>query len=288
MFTAVADASQVAEARRLASDCARRTGVPQARIGDVAIVVTELATNLLKHARRRAHPRRASRRRRRRRAGSAGAGSRQRHGRRRALHGGRLLHGRQPGHRPRRDRAPGRRSCGSIPVPVWAPRSWSRFLSEAPAPTSARTQLGAALAPYPGERVCGDNWAFQRDRARPHHHGGRRRRAMVSRRRAPRTSPCGAFLENADAACEDMVERMHRALAADARRRSRGRADRCGRAHRALRRRRQHLRRCWSRPRAVAAHGVAQRHGRARRPAHPRVHLRFHRRPAGDPALRRD
>ena len=50
MITAVNDASQVAEARRLVSAYARRAGVTEARIGDVAIVVTELATNLLKHA----------------------------------------------------------------------------------------------------------------------------------------------------------------------------------------------------------------------------------------------
>jgi len=50
MITAVTDASQVAEARRLVSGYARSTGVPEARVGSVAIVVTELATNLLKHA----------------------------------------------------------------------------------------------------------------------------------------------------------------------------------------------------------------------------------------------
>lgn len=50
MITAVNDASQVAEARRLVSSYARSTGVPEARVGQVAIVVTELATNLLKHA----------------------------------------------------------------------------------------------------------------------------------------------------------------------------------------------------------------------------------------------
>ena len=50
MITAVTDASQVAEARRLVAQRARLAGVTTARLGDVAIVVTELATNLLKHA----------------------------------------------------------------------------------------------------------------------------------------------------------------------------------------------------------------------------------------------
>ena len=49
MFTAVTDASHVAEARRLVGDLARRIGLPAARIDQVAIVVTELATNILKH-----------------------------------------------------------------------------------------------------------------------------------------------------------------------------------------------------------------------------------------------
>ena len=49
MFTAVADASHVAEARRLVGDLARRIGLPPVRIAQVAIVVTELATNILKH-----------------------------------------------------------------------------------------------------------------------------------------------------------------------------------------------------------------------------------------------
>ena len=50
MITAVADASQIAEARRLVSQFARGAGVAEARIAQVALVVTELATNLLKHA----------------------------------------------------------------------------------------------------------------------------------------------------------------------------------------------------------------------------------------------
>lgn len=51
MITAVADASQVAEARRLVSEVARGAGLMDARVAEIAIVVTELATNLLKHGR---------------------------------------------------------------------------------------------------------------------------------------------------------------------------------------------------------------------------------------------
>ena len=47
MFTEVSDASQIAEARRKVGELAIRVGLPQARIDEVAIVVTELGTNLL-------------------------------------------------------------------------------------------------------------------------------------------------------------------------------------------------------------------------------------------------
>ncbi|GHF44391.1 anti-sigma regulatory factor (Ser/Thr protein kinase) [Deinococcus metalli] len=46
----VTDASGVGEARRVAADIAGRLGFAEARRSDVAIVATELATNVLKHA----------------------------------------------------------------------------------------------------------------------------------------------------------------------------------------------------------------------------------------------
>ena len=49
MFTAVSDRSQVAEARRRVSDEAAKIGLPRDRIDQTDIVVTELATNLIKH-----------------------------------------------------------------------------------------------------------------------------------------------------------------------------------------------------------------------------------------------
>ena len=47
----VTDVSQVAEARRAALLLAQRCGFPEARAGQVELVVSELATNLAKHAR---------------------------------------------------------------------------------------------------------------------------------------------------------------------------------------------------------------------------------------------
>lgn len=46
----VRDASQVGDVRRLATRLARELGFDQTREGEIAIVVSELATNLLKHA----------------------------------------------------------------------------------------------------------------------------------------------------------------------------------------------------------------------------------------------
>ena len=45
----VQDASQVSEARRLAVGIARELGFGETETGQVALVVTEAATNLVKH-----------------------------------------------------------------------------------------------------------------------------------------------------------------------------------------------------------------------------------------------
>lgn len=47
----VNEASRVAEARRIASACAARLGFDDAETGRVALIATEMATNLVKHAR---------------------------------------------------------------------------------------------------------------------------------------------------------------------------------------------------------------------------------------------
>jgi anti-sigma regulatory factor (Ser/Thr protein kinase) len=46
----IAEQSQVSEARRVAMDLARRLGFSDLRVGELAIVVTEAATNMLKHS----------------------------------------------------------------------------------------------------------------------------------------------------------------------------------------------------------------------------------------------
>ena len=50
MITVVTEPSQVAHARRLVTEFALQAGLPEKRVGNLAIVVTELATNLIKPA----------------------------------------------------------------------------------------------------------------------------------------------------------------------------------------------------------------------------------------------
>jgi anti-sigma regulatory factor (Ser/Thr protein kinase) len=50
VITNVVDSSQVGAARRLASDFARKAGGDEGQVGRVAIVATEMATNIVKHA----------------------------------------------------------------------------------------------------------------------------------------------------------------------------------------------------------------------------------------------
>ena len=78
-------------------------------------------------------------------------------------------------------------------------------------PPGAQTVLGAVLAPYPGEPVCGDNWAWRDTRCGRtvmlvdgSGHGTEAARAAEL---AART-----FSQHADAACEEIVERVHHAL----------------------------------------------------------------------------
>ena len=253
MITTIADASQVAEARRLVSGHARRTGMSEARVAQVAVVVTELATNLLKHAgggqilaqrcddgegvglevlaldrgRGMADVDRCmadgyST------AGSPGNGlgavirladdvriySRTNVGSAimvRFLHDtvgggavsgvGNLTRGGDQFHH--LTDKPGGSGLGSDPGSRFGPRT---------ARGERRSLLGAAAAPYPGESVCGDQWSFCETSfgrtlavADGAGHGIEAARAA--------SLAVQVFQDHADASCEEIVERMHRALA---------------------------------------------------------------------------
>ena len=157
MITAVADPSQVAEARRLASGFAQRHGLPEPRVAQLALVVTELATNLLKHG-----------------GGGEiladsfddadGAGIEVM-----ALDRGAGMADID------RCTADGFSTAGSpgnglgaiirqsdlvqiYSRPGRGTAVMARFVTQKPRPPAA-VLLGAAVAPYPKELVCGDNWA---------------------------------------------------------------------------------------------------------------------------------
>ena len=160
MITAVTDASQVAEARRLVSGYARAAGVTEARVGDVAIVVTELATNLLKHA------------------GSGqilathcddadGAGLEVLaldRGSGMADVGRCMDDGYSTAGSPGNGLGAIARLADNVRIysrPGLGSAIMVRFLRNSSVVDVYRTQLGAVVAPYPGEQVCGDHWAFR-------------------------------------------------------------------------------------------------------------------------------
>ncbi len=209
MLAAIADPSQVAEARRRAARCAADAGVPEQRVPEVALAVTELATNLLKHG-----------------GGGMilasafddadGSGFQVL-----ALDQGR---GMTDIDRCMRDGystsgSPGT-GLGAISRMADLLRIYSRmgrgtailarFICR-PAGAEPRTQFGIAQAPFPGERLCGDAWAFAHplvgrtlllvDGAG---HGPEAARAADTATAVFRTCP--------EEPCEALVDRLHRAL----------------------------------------------------------------------------
>ncbi len=223
MITDVADASHVAQARRVVSDVARRAGMAEARIGEVAIVVTELATNLLKHG-----------------GGGQILAERSSDGdgiglEIMALDRGRGMPdvGRCMDDGYSTSGSPGtglgaiarladdvriysRPGLGSVIMArfflVGAAGAWPHRSGMGPGHDGHRTLLGAAVAPYPGEQVCGDRWSFSETAkgrtlvvADGAGHGVEAARAA--------NAVAQVFAEHADASCVELVERMHRVLA---------------------------------------------------------------------------
>jgi anti-sigma regulatory factor (Ser/Thr protein kinase) len=153
----VTDQSQVAQARRLVTEFAARTGAPEGRMGQIAITVTELATNLLKHGgggdilAEEFHDRDGSGVEIQALDSGAGMDDVGRCMRDGYSTAGSLGHGlgavaRQTDHLHIWSR-PGR---GTAII--------ARFVLQAPTGAS-KLQCGAACSPYPGELVCGDAWA---------------------------------------------------------------------------------------------------------------------------------
>jgi anti-sigma regulatory factor (Ser/Thr protein kinase) len=209
VFTAVSDRSQVAEARRRISDEAAKIGVPQDRIGQTDIVVTELATNLLKHGGGGfIHARPYDD------AGGSGLEVLAMDGGKGMADVGRCM---EDGYSTAGSPGTG---LGAIKRLTDDMRTYSRAgLGTAimarirQRPGSGRGMLvGAVLAPYPGEQVCGDNWSFRQTPGGPTllladgaGHG-------VEAARAPEAAS-QTFAANAHRTCEEIVDALHRALA---------------------------------------------------------------------------
>jgi anti-sigma regulatory factor (Ser/Thr protein kinase) len=209
MFAAVTDPSQVSEARRGATNIARRIGLAQQRIDKVAIVVTELATNLLKHGgggHIYAGP-----------CNDADGTGLEVLALDRGVGMADVSRCMQDGYSTAGSPGTGLGAIARLAdiVRIYARPSQgcaivTRFVE--PSSNNARSMLGAMLACYPGELVCGDNWAWHDGPGGPtvmlvdgSGHGIEAARAAEAAARE--------FAQHADAACEVIVERLHRALA---------------------------------------------------------------------------
>ncbi|HTI82034.1 MAG TPA: ATP-binding protein [Acetobacteraceae bacterium] len=210
MFIAVNDPSQVAEARRMIGDFASTIGLARERIDQLAIIVTELATNLVKH-------------------GSGG----HLHARQfddvegtglelLALDRGKgmsdvsrcLRDGYSTAGSPGNGLGAIGRLADSMQVysrPGFGSAIMARILLQQR--SANQMAIGAALAPYPGEKACGDNWSFVDAKAGPtlllvdgSGHG-------VEAARAAETA-VRSFIDHAEQSCEAIVDAIHRALAA--------------------------------------------------------------------------
>jgi anti-sigma regulatory factor (Ser/Thr protein kinase) len=210
MFTEVSDRSQVAEARRKVAELAARVGLAQERVDQVAIVVTELATNLLKHGGGgHIHASRCDD------AGGIGLevlaldrGSGM------ANPGRCLRDGYSTAGSPGNGLGAIARLTDTLQIYTRAGQGcvvMCRFITQ-PA-TAQQSVLGAALVPYPGEQVCGDHWTWSDTKHGPtimladgSGHGVEAARAAETAARI--------FEQNAEANCEELVGSIHRALAA--------------------------------------------------------------------------
>jgi anti-sigma regulatory factor (Ser/Thr protein kinase) len=209
MYIPVADRSHVAETRRLVCNYAREIGIAPTRVDEVAIIATELATNLVKHA---------------------GGGH---------LHvaafddaGGTGLEAlsldRGPGMDPGRCMEDGYSTSGSPGTGLGAIARFSDDLRIYSRPglgtalmvrvrrdkngTHPHADFSAVLAPYPGEDVCGDSFAFADAGLGPtvmavdgSGHGIEAARAAAA--------AIQSFSENMGNPCEEIIGKVHRALA---------------------------------------------------------------------------
>jgi len=209
VFIAVNDTSQVAEARRMIGGFASTIGLARERIDQLAIIVTELATNLVKHGSGgHIHARQFD--------DAEGSGLELI-----ALDRGRgmfdvnrcLRDGYSTAGSPGNGLGAIERLADSMQVytrPGLGSAIMARVLLRQH--STNRMAIGAVLAPYPGEKACGDHWSYVVAKAGPtlllvdgSGHG-------VEAARAAETA-VRSFIDHAERPCEAIVDAIHRALA---------------------------------------------------------------------------
>jgi anti-sigma regulatory factor (Ser/Thr protein kinase) len=208
MIARVADPSEVSAARRAATDLARASGFDETATGRIAIVATEMATNLLKHAS----------------AGEIIVGNfADRDGAGLELLaldkgpgiadlGVALADGYSTAGSPGTGLGAVRRQCDQFAIwsrPGLGTAAVARFQRHGP---SGSVALGAIVEPYPGETVAGDGWAFGAAASGPtllmvdgSGHGPLATRAAEAATKA--------FQGNLDRECKRLMEDIHRGLA---------------------------------------------------------------------------
>jgi anti-sigma regulatory factor (Ser/Thr protein kinase) len=213
VITNIADPSHIGEARRSAAEIARKAGGNEAQLGRIALVATEMATNVVKHA-----------------AGAGGSLVIDRFGDAAGSGVELVAIDKGPGMADvRACLADGYSTAGSAGTglgaiarqadvfgvysrPGLGTAVLARFILAAAAENAAGTDIGVVSATYPGETVCGDQWAFSA--------GSRGKTLLVvdgsgHGPQAARAAEIAAkvFTDHPSEECAPLVERMHRALA---------------------------------------------------------------------------
>lgn len=160
MLLEVADASQVSAARRAAAALAKSRGFDETKTGRVALIATELATNLIKHAQRGEIVIGSY-------ADSSGTGLELvalDKGEGIADLGRVLADGTSTAGSPGTGLGAIRRQADQFNIfsrPTRGTAMAARISDDANRPgADGNVVLGAFVLPYPGEAVCGDAWAF--------------------------------------------------------------------------------------------------------------------------------
>ncbi|MGA8550913.1 MAG: ATP-binding protein [Stellaceae bacterium] len=211
MDTPILDPSQVSEGRRLAVEFVRRAGADDGKLARVALIATEMATNLIKHG-----------------GGGIlvvdrfddadgsgielmaldqGAGM--------ADVGRSLVDGYSTAGSPGTGFGAIARQSDRLAVfsrPGLGTVVMARLIFEPAAKLPSGTELGVVSAPHPAETVSGDHWAFGAGKA------GRTVLVVDGSGHGPEAARAARlaaqiFGEHLDEDCERLVERLHRALA---------------------------------------------------------------------------